>query len=473
MKKTLKFDDGSVIVGSSSTFTVTQEDQGKIDIFDMPSKYIWISSRDILDGAEDYYGDTIYIGIYLRAGSKRYILTVQDLQPFKYENIKCKVIERTSTEDATAVATLLDGTKKYSFGDIAYWYEEGIVKIDSIKPVQNNVWLEELPNLTEVNLKGNINNFQIIKNPKLTKITCDQAIHPTTIKINNNPLLTTVPQFESGVYNNMKEAFKDCPKLDIDTSVFQLSGDCSSAFRNTNIHNLVINDAGITNIEAIAMGNTSNINQPLKTVTINGTLQKCTNFRLAFSGNKELTTCDMSGVNFASATDISYMFSFDTNLTTVNINYETFHLALENVESMFFGSGITDDIIFQRKTKMRKFYQLCSSYTKRLDFVRDETIRMSDPNYGIALNNATSLEYLKWDNIGNKENQIAFNFTANTKLGTGSEENLQAFKNIFINAFDRKTAGYAVCTVSLAATQKALLTAEEITAFENKGYKIA
>ena len=156
MKKTLKFDDGSVLIGSSSTFTVTQEDQGKLDIFDMPSKYIWLSSRDILDGYDDYYGD-IYIGIYLIAGSKRYKLTVQDLQPFKYENIKCNVIERTDTEDATAVATLLDGTKKYNFGDISYWDEEGIVKIDSIKPVQNRVWLEELPNLTEVNLKGNIN----------------------------------------------------------------------------------------------------------------------------------------------------------------------------------------------------------------------------------------------------------------------------------------------------------------------------
>ena len=195
MKKTLKFDDGSVLVGSSSTFTVTQQDQGNIDIFDMPSKYIWLSSRDILENADDYYGD-IYIGIYLDAGSKRYKLTVEDLQPFKYENIKCKVIERTETQDASAVATLLDGTKKYSFGDISYWDEEGIVKIDSIKPVQNTVWLEGLPNLTEVNLKGNINNFQIIKNPKLTKITCDQSIHPTTIKINNNPLLTSISQIE-------------------------------------------------------------------------------------------------------------------------------------------------------------------------------------------------------------------------------------------------------------------------------------
>lgn len=472
MKKTLKFDDGSVLVGSSSTFTVTQENYGKLDIFDMPSKYIWISLRGILDGYDDREGNTYY-GITVESGAKRYKLTVQDLQPFKYENIKCKVIEKTSTEDATAVVTLLDGTKQYEFGYISYKNNDKIVKIDSIKSDQRIIVAQKLANLTEVNLKGNVTIINIFDNPKLTKITCDQVINPSVINMKNNPLLTTVPQFQSGVYNNMKDAFRDCLKLDIDTSVFRLYGDCSSAFRNTNIHNLVINDAGITNIEAIAMRSTSYTNQPLQTVTINGTLQKCTNFHLAFAGNKELNKCDMSGVNFASATDISYMFSFDTNLTTVNINYKTFNLILENVESMFLGSGITDDIIFNTKTKMYKFYQLCSSYTKRLNFVRDETIRMKDSNYSIVLSNATSLEYLVWDNIGNKEYQTAFNFTANTKLGTGSEENLQAFKNIFINAFDRKTAGYAVCTVSLADAQKALLTAEEITAFENKGYKIA
>ena len=473
MKKTLKFDDGSVLVGSSSTFTVTQEDQGKIDIFDMPSKYIWISNRDTLDGADDYQGDTIYIGIYLRAGSKRYKLTVEDLQPFKYENIKCRVIEKISTEDATAVATLLDGTKKYSFGDISYLYEEGIVKIDSIKPVQNRVWLEELPNLTEVNLKGNINNFQIIKNPKLTKITCDQAIHPTTIKINNNPLLTTVPQFESGVYNNMKEAFYSCPKLDMDTSVFQLSGDCSEAFVNTGITRLVINDGGITNMTRFASSGAFT-SDTLQEVVINGTLNKCEDFTLAFLGNTALKKCDMSGVDFGKARSINGMFSRCRQLTTVGINFNTIGTYINNISQMFNQSGITDDIVFtDLANHIMYFYNLCSSYTKKLVFPVDKPSKMTDTNYGTALSNATNLEYLKWDNIGNKSNQTAFNFTANTKLGTGSEENLQAFKNLFINAFDRKTAGYAVCTVSLADTQKALLTAEEITAFENKGYKIA
>ena len=473
MKKTLKFDDGSILVGSSSTFTVTQEDQGKIDIFDMPSKYIWLSSRDILDEAEDYQGDTIYIGIYLRAGSKRYKLTVEDLQPFKYENIKCRVIEKISTEDATAVATLLDGTKKYSFGDISYWDEEGIVKIDSIKPVQNRVWLEELPNLTEVNLKGNINYFQIIKNPKLTKITCDQAIHPTTIKINNNPLLTSVPEFESGVYNNMKKAFACCHKLDMDTSVFQLSGDCSEMFSGTGITRLVINDAGITSMLWFARSGAF-ATKTLQEVVINGTLNKCTDFMGAFDGNAGLKKCDMSGVDFGKVRSLQTMFRGCKQLTTVGINFNTFRTYLSDVRFMFKNSGITDDIVFTDfANNIMYFDSLCSSYTKKLVFPADKPLKMTDTNYGTALSNATNLEYLKWDNIGNKSNQTAFNFTANTKLGTGSEENLQAFKNIFINAFDRKTAGYAVCTVSLADTQKALLTAEEITAFENKGYKIA
>ena len=115
---------------------------------------------------------------------------------------------------------------------------------------------------------------------------------------------------------------------------------------------------------------------------------------------------------------------------------------------MFKNSGITDDIVFTDfANHIMYFDSLCSSYTKKLVFPADKPSRMTDTSYSTALNNATSLEYLKWDNIGNKENQTAFDFTANTKLGTGSEENLQAFKNIFTNAFDRKTAGYGVCTV--------------------------
>ena len=470
MKKTLKFDDGSILVGSSSTFTVTQEDQGNIDIFDMPSKYIWIISRGILDGYDEREENTYY-GITVESGGKRYTLTVEDLQPFKYENIKCKVIEKISTRDAVAVATLLDGTKEYSFDNVFYSSNNEIIKIDCLQQSAQQIWIKKLSNLTEVNLKGNTPVINITDNPKLTKITCDQAIHPTTIKINNNPLLTTVPQFESGVYNNMKNAFVECPKLNMDTSVFQLSGDCSEAFYNTGITRLVINDAGITSMFRIADSGAFTSNT-LQEVVINGDLIKCKDYAFAFSGNTALKKCDMSGVDFGNLFRLQGIFRYCKQLTTVGINYATIGNSLNDVSLMFDKSGITDDIIFSNSAlRFSNIYNLCSPQTKKLVFANNSILGEQDIN--TAIEGAINLEYLEIPNYGSNQAQTQLNLVANTKLGTGSEENLQAFKNLFINAFDRKTAGYAVCTVQLAAAQKALLTAEEITAFENKGYKIA
>lgn len=471
MKKTLKFDDGSVLIGSGSTFTVTQEDQSEVDIFDMPSKYIWISSRGILDGYDDREGNTYY-GITVDSGVKRYTLTVQDLQPFKYENIKCKVIEKTNTDDAVLKLTNTDGSISYSF----YPYCRRNLQVQKIEALQelDTVDIDDCNSLTDVSLIGNMTGKMIIRNcSKLTKITCDRPVKPNSISITNNPELLSVPEFKSGVYNNMKAAFKKCPKLDIDTSVFQLSGDCSEAFRETGIHNLVINDTGITSIKLIAFRSSFDSNQPLQTVTINGTLENCTNFNQAFSGNTQLNKCDMSGVNLHLATDLSYMFYMNSQLTTVNINFSTISKGIQDISNMFVGSGITDDIILSSILIFPQYAFCCSSYTKKFVFYNHPLKEVKDPNYSIAFSNATNLEYLGFPLLGRLDYQTAFNFTANTKLGTGSEENLQAFKKLFTDAFDRKTAGYAVCTVSLAAAQKALLTTEEITAFENKGYKIA
>ena len=470
MKKTLKFDDGSVMVGSSSTFTVTQEDQGDIDIFDMPSKYIWLSNRDTLDGADDYQGDTIYIGIYLRAGSKRYKLTVEDLQPFKYENIKCKVIERTDTEDAVLKLTNTDGSIGYYF-DSNCLYNSNVQKIEALKEL-NNVNIGNCSSLTDVNLMGNITTRLLVRNcNKLTKIACDRPIKPNSISITNNPELLSVPEFKSGVYNNMKNAFTGCPKLNIDTSVFQLSGDCSEAFYKTGITRLVINDAGITSMFRIADAGAF-LTKTLQEVVINGTLNKCKDYAFAFKGNTGLNKCDMSGVNFENVFRLSGIFQYCKQLTTVGINYATIGNSLNDVSFMFDQSGITDDIIFSNSAlRFSNIYNLCSPQTKKLVFANNSILGEQDINN--AIKGAINLEYLEIPNYGSNQEQKQLNLIANTKLGTGSEENLQAFKNIFINAFDRKTAGYAVCTVSLAATQKALLTAEEITAFENKGYKIA
>ena len=178
----------------------------------------------------------------------------------------------------------------------------------------------------------------------------------------------------------MKAAFKNCPKLDIDTSVFQLSGDCSEAFFTTGITRLVINDAGITNMKDFAWHNGFG-SETLQEVVINGNLIKCKDFSHAFTGNLALKKCDMSGVNFGNATSMASIFSNCQQLTTVGINYATIRNTMTNISYMFEYSGITDDIVFSTPmVHLDKFFKLCSSYTKKLAFTRDLASKMTDIN---------------------------------------------------------------------------------------------
>ena len=174
----------------------------------------------------------------------------------------------------------------------------------------DKVDIDDCNSLTDVNLIGNITGKMIIRNcPNLTNITCDRPIKPSSISITNNLELLSVPEFKPGVYNNMKNAFASCPKLNIDTSVFQLSGDCSEAFYKTGITRLVINDAGITSMLRIADAGAFST-KTLQEVVINGTLNKCKDYAFAFSGNAGLNKCDMSGVNFENLFRLSGIFQY-------------------------------------------------------------------------------------------------------------------------------------------------------------------
>lgn len=461
MKKILTFDDGSVLVGSGSIITVTQEDKQDTDIFDLPSQYITVTEYDTLDKAEDFLPNNIYTGVYFTAKDKEYIGTLQNLQPNKSENIKCKVIEWTEINEATVVITNTDGTKTYEFGTSVYINgQSSISKIECISPIKSFT-ASNNENLTEVKLKGSLTNgIEIEENPKLTKITCDQKISPSSIKLGNNSSLVQIPEFVPGKYNLHRAFINDTSLSNIDTSSFQLTGDCSWAFVNVPITNLTLNDGGCTNISNIAR-----FCKKLQTVTFNGRFDLCTDFNQAFYTCQQLSDCDMSNVQFGAATNVSYMFYNCASLTTVNINWDTFPLKCSDYSYMFDGTKITDAIEINHGRKC-KFNNICSHYTSKVE-VNLTPIMYKFVDNGSAFTNATNLQYLsiyQFNSAGIK----SWDFSKNTKLGTGSDENLQAFKNLINNAVD-VTGG---CTVKLAAEQKALLTEDEITTFTNKGYTI-
>lgn len=459
MKKTLTFDDGSVLVGSGSIITVTQEDKQDTDIFDLPSQYIWVQDYwTTLDGYEGNKQNE-FLSVNFTHGDMSYDIDLLRLEPSKMTNIKCKVIGYTGKESASVVATKTDGAKEYFWGKSVY-PAGNYTRIDCISPL-SFIDIENIQNLTQVVLKGDLNDGIIIKgNPKLTTITCDQRINPSIINLSNNSSLVQIPEFVPGKYNLHRAFTNDTSLSNIDTSSFQLTGDCSFAFVNVPITNLTLNDGGCTNISNIAK-----YCKKLQTVTFNGRFDLCTDFNQAFYTCQQLSDCDMSNVQFGAATNVSYMFYSCASLTTVNINWNTFPLKCSDYSYMFDGTKITDAIEINYGSKC-KFNNICSHYTSKVK-VNLAPIMYKFIDNGSAFTNATNLQYLsiyQFNSAGIK----SWDFSKNTKLGTGSDENLQAFKNLINNAVD-VTDG---CTVKLAAEQKALLTEDEITTFTNKGYTI-
>lgn len=477
MKKTLTFEDGSVLVGSGSTFTITQENKGEVDIFDMPSQYIWVKEFETIDAYDVELPNNVYTGIIFNTKEKQYTCTLQVLEPCKTKGIKCKILGWTDISYVTAIATLTNGNKRYiTTKFVLINGNQNYAKIDLVVPGIPLINISSCSNLAEVNLGKNINNIlNISNNPKLTKITSDQKIKPSKLTMNNNPLLTQIPELIPGEYE-LKDAFKNDTSLDIDTSSFQLKGDCSNAFSNTGMITLVLNDAGCTNLTEVAKGC-----DKLQTVKFNGTFDHCPRWTSAFEDCFILENCDMSGVlNYYSKSDYIYfdkMFYNCHKLTTVKLDLTKYvpNNFIYTANYMFSGSKIIDDIVIDVSNSggIKYFFNMCSEYTKRF------SLKMNGGNANLynlkenvsAFNNAISLEYISITAFSRyMEN---WDFLINTKLGTGSDENLQAFKDLINNAYNRKSANFSVCTIKLAETQKALLTADEITAFENKGYKIA
>ena len=469
MKKTITFDDGSVLVGSGSTFTITQENSYTGDIQDMPSIYIWVKNYwDTLDGNEEDLPNLFDIVLY--KGDERYQLTVLLLEPCKIHNVKCKVVSVDAIQKASAVATMADGSKEYDFGNTVNFNSYNCVKIDCLNPI-TGIEASNCPNLTEVNLKGTLSgNIYIRNNPKLTKITCDQpfsANNKNVLQLSNNPLLTQIPGFTNNYQTQLTGTFNGDKSLDIDISNIILKGNCSNAFNYTGITNAQIKDASDSLFRAFYNC------LKLKSVTCVNSLSMCTDFTQLFEYNSNLTDCDLSGLSLRKAKILSGMFDSCSSLKSTKLNFSNLSESLTDISFIFSGSAIADDIILPDAASNLQYIQrMCSAYTKRVK-LPNSLAKLNATNTKDPFVNATSLEYLEWDNFGMTPNLTTFSFTSNTKLGTGSDENLQAFKNLFNNAYDRKSNNLSVCTVSLAAEQKALLTADEITAFENKGYKIA
>ena len=88
-----------------------------------------------------------------------------------------------------------------------------------------------------------------------------------------------------------------------------------------------------------------------------------------------------------------------------------------------------------------------------------------------------NLRYALIKDIGTCTGMTSIGFVNWSVWGVDDETTTDARQSLVDSlltySFDRATAGYSTCTISLHNTQKALLTEDEIAQITSKGYTIA
>ena len=100
-----------------------------------------------------------------------------------------------------------------------------------------------------------------------------------------------------------------------------------------------------------------------------------------------------------------------------------------------------------------------------------------DKNYLVGYGKNSSIRKAVFKDIGYQSNAVQFNTSGIENWGVNSDEIPDARQSLIDSlitySFDRATAGYPTCTITLSTNTKALLTSDEISQITAKGFTIA
>lgn len=285
--------------------------------------------------------------------------------------------------------------------------------------------------------------------------------------------LISVPSFNTSNVTIMNYMFGGCSKITsvqyFDTSnvtsMTQMFNNCNNLksvplFNTSNVTNMYGMFSGCTSITSVPLYNTSKVTDMdfmlyncsgLTSVPLFDT-SNVTSMRFMFSGCSMLTSIPL--LNTSNVTNMYCMFSYCDSLTTIPA-FDT--SKVNNFDSMF---------------------ARCNSLTtiEGISFksFKDSTME-NDYIFGMYINNSTRKAVFK--DIGYQSTAKQFNTESMKNWGVNSDEIPDARQSLIDSlitySFDRLTAGYPTCTITLSTNTKALLTADEIAQIEAKGFTIA
>ena len=206
-----------------------------------------------------------------------------------------------------------------------------------------------------------------------------------------------------------------------------------------------------------------------------------TNASHCFQKCLKLTTVpDLFNGAQTSLSDLNYMFQGCQNMTTIDLSSWKFG-QVTNMQGMFSGcykvqtidiTGI-DTSKMESTSNMSYMFSSCSNLIRirgAIDLIGMNPTAL--PNLGYNIYNLTTITY---KNIGSNSEATSLSLSSDnyTKWGLGDEESKQSFiDSVLTYSYDRAANGLSTLKLRMSSEQKALLTEEQITAIQAKGYTI-
>ena len=265
---------------------------------------------------------------------------------------------------------------------------------------------------------------------------------------------------------------------------------------------------GCTNLQVVPKYNTSNVTD-MSQMFINCTnlisvkkfdTSNVTNMSYMFNGCKSLTTIpsfDTSSVKymnsmFSDCLNIKTVPLFDTSQVTNMYDMFFFCESLQtvpafntskvtNISEMFYNcTSLTSvpELDTSKATNFNSIFQDCSSLTtiEGISFKSFNSSTMNE-DYLVGWSQNNSIRKAVFKDIGYQSTAVQFNTSKIENWGVNSDEIPDARQSLIDSlitySFDRAAAGYPTCTITLSTNTKALLTEDEISQINAKGFTIA
>lgn len=180
-------------------------------------------------------------------------------------------------------------------------------------------------------------------------------------------------------------------------------------------------------------------------------------------------------------TDLSYMFSGCTNMTTIDLSSWKFG-QVTSMRGIFSNciNAITIDISGIDTSKMTSTLYMKGMFDYCYNLIR---VRGAIDLIGMNLTDLPSLGYvdtlttITYKNLGSNPEISSLDLYPDdcyAKWGLGDEESKQSFiDSVLTYSYDRAANGLPTLELTMRQEQKALLTEEQITAIQAKGYTIS